>query len=67
MKKSSEYKLLRLQFKLAPVYFLAPAMILFSLFVLWPIAQSIWISFHEWSGFGPMSWVGLENYRELMG
>jgi multiple sugar transport system permease protein len=67
MKKSSEYKLLRLQFKLAPVYFLAPAMILFSVFVLWPIVQSIWISFHEWSGFGPMSWIGLDNYRELMG
>ncbi|MFP4376920.1 MAG: carbohydrate ABC transporter permease [Spirochaetales bacterium] len=66
MTKSSEYKLLRLQFKLAPVYFLAPAMILFSLFVIWPILQSIWISFHEWSGFGPMSWVGLENYRDLM-
>jgi len=66
MKKSSEYKLLRLQFKLAPVYFLAPAIILFSLFVIWPILQSIWISFHEWSGFGPMSWVGLENYRDLM-
>lgn len=67
MKKSSEYRLLRLQFTLAPVYFLAPAMILFSIFVLWPIVQSIWISFNEWSGFGPMTWVGLDNYRELMG
>jgi multiple sugar transport system permease protein len=67
MKKSSEYRLLRLQFTLAPVYFLAPAMILFTIFVLWPIVQSIWISFHEWSGFGPMTWVGIDNYRELMG
>lgn len=67
MKKSSEYRLLRLQFTLAPVYFLAPAMILFTIFVLWPIVQSIWISFNEWSGFGPMTWVGLDNYRELMG
>ncbi len=65
MKKSSEYRLLRLQFTLAPIYFLAPAMILFSIFVLWPIVQSIWISFHEWSGFGPMTWIGFENYQEL--
>jgi multiple sugar transport system permease protein len=42
-------------------------MILFTLFVLWPIVQSIWISFHEWSGFGEMTWVGLANYRELFG
>ena len=65
MKKSSEYRLLRLQFVLAPVYFLAPAFILFAIFVLWPIVQSIWISFHQWSGFGPMAWVGLDNYRTL--
>lgn len=65
MNKNAEYRWLRLQFTLAPVYFLAPALILFSIFVLWPIVQSIWISFHEWSGFGEMTWVGLENYRRL--
>jgi len=63
--KRLEYKYLRLQYKLAPVIFLGPALILFSIFVLWPIAQSIWISFHKWSGFGPMTWVGLANYRDL--
>ncbi|MCG8477727.1 MAG: sugar ABC transporter permease [Spirochaetales bacterium] len=67
MDKRSEYRWLRLQYTLAPVYFLAPAMVLFAVFVLWPIIQSIWISFHEWSGFGAMTWVGLENYRELAG
>ncbi len=66
MKQATEYRWLRLQFKLAPVYFLAPALILFSIFVLWPIVQSIWISFHDWSGFGPMTWVGLDNYRVLL-
>lgn len=67
MKKSTEYRWLRLQFKLAPVYFLAPALILFSIFVIWPILQSIWISFHQWSGFGEMTWVGFDNYRVLFG
>jgi len=67
VKKSAEYRWLRLQFRLAPAYFLAPAMILFAIFVVWPILQSIWISFHEWSGFGEMTWVGLENYRVLFG
>lgn len=64
--KSSEYRRLRLQHKFAPVYFLAPALILFSIFVIWPIFQSFWISFHKWSGFGPMTWVGLKNYKNLL-
>ena len=65
MKKGTEYRLLHLQFKLAPIYFIAPAFILFAIFVLWPIVQSIWISFHEWNGFGEMTWRGLQNYGEL--
>ncbi len=67
MHKQNEYRLLRLQYKLAPLYFLAPAVILFSVFVIWPILQSFWISFHRWSGFGPMTWVGLANYERLVG
>jgi len=65
MTKETEYKLLRLQFKMSPVIFLAPAMILFGLFVIWPIFQSIYISFTDWSGFGPKTWIGIENYRTL--
>lgn len=67
MNRKNADRLLRWQFKYAPVYFNAPSLILFSLFVLWPIGQSFWISFHEWSGFGPKVWVGLANYRELLG
>ena len=59
------YRWLRWQYRYAPVYFLAPAVILFSVFVLWPIAQSLWLSLFEWGGFGPKQWVGLDNYRNL--
>lgn len=65
MTKETEYKLLRLQFKIAPIIFLAPALFLFGIFVIWPIIQSIYISFTEWNGFGPKTWVGFENYRTL--
>ena len=65
MEKATQDKLRRLEFKLAPIYFLAPAFILFALFVIWPIIQSFWISFHNWSGFGEKTWAGLENYRIL--
>ncbi|HLK99725.1 MAG TPA: sugar ABC transporter permease [Myxococcaceae bacterium] len=55
----------RRQAKLAPLLFVAPAFLAFALFVLAPIVQSVWISLHEWDGMGPMTFVGLDNYREL--
>jgi len=45
---------------------LAPACVLFALFVVWPIAGSLWLSLHEWNGVGVPAWVGLANYRELL-
>ncbi|MFM2280504.1 MAG: hypothetical protein RLZZ444_2735, partial [Pseudomonadota bacterium] len=56
----------RNQQKLAPVLFLAPGMLMFVIYVLVPIFQSIWISFHDWDGLGKMSWVGLGNFVELL-
>jgi len=66
MDKKTVNKILKLQQKFAPAYFLAPALILFGTFVLWPIFQSIFISFHQWDGFGPMNFVGLKNYRTMI-
>ena len=65
MRKSTANTLRRLEFRLAPVYFLAPALLFFSVFVIWPIIQSFWISFHTWSGFGEKVWAGPANYRTL--
>ncbi|UHS63273.1 sugar ABC transporter permease [Agrobacterium vaccinii] len=56
----------RNQQKLAPWLFLAPGLLMFILYVLVPIFESIWISFHDWDGMGEMSWVGFGNYAELL-
>jgi multiple sugar transport system permease protein len=48
-----------------PVLFLAPAVILFVVYVIFPILQSIWLSFYEWDGIGEKTFVGLSNYVEL--
>tara|TARA_R110001583_G_scaffold137388_1_gene289070 strand:- start:2061 stop:2936 length:876 start_codon:yes stop_codon:yes gene_type:complete len=48
-----------------PVLFLAPAVILFVVYVIFPILQSIWLSFYEWDGIGEKTFVGLNNYIEL--
>ena len=46
--------------------FLLPALLIFTIFVLWPIAQSARYSFYDWDGIQPMTdYVGLENYKAL--
>ena len=57
----------RNQMALAPVILLAPAAILFSLFVLWPVLSSMWLSLHDWNGVDAPKFIGLDNYRELLG
>ncbi len=57
---------------LAPWLFLAPGMFMFALYVLWPIAQSITLSFYDWDGLYNQdgaftgTFVGMGNYAELM-
>ena len=50
----------------APILFLAPAAVLFVLFVLYPVAASLRLSLFEWHGIGPKTWVGLGNFRALL-
>lgn len=56
----------RNQQRMAPWLFLAPGMIMFSIYVIIPIFQSIWISFYDWDGLGPKTWIGVANYVELL-
>jgi len=57
----------RNQRALAPALFLTPGIIMFVIYVIYPIIQSMWLSFYEWDGLGPKTWVGLGNYIELRG
>ncbi|TDC95311.1 sugar ABC transporter permease [Actinomadura sp. 7K507] len=58
----------RLRGWLASVWFLTPALLLFSCFVLIPILVAFFTSFFKWGGFGfPNDFVGLDNYRNLAG
>jgi len=53
------------QRRLAPWLFLAPGLIMFLIYVIIPIFESMWLSFYDWDGLGAKTWIGLENYREL--
>ncbi len=47
--------------------FLAPSAILYTLFMIYPFFQSIYLSFTDWNGVGPIGdFVGLQNYRDLI-
>ncbi|UYG17807.1 sugar ABC transporter permease [Brachybacterium huguangmaarense] len=48
------------------ILFLLPALLLFGGGVLLPIVQSLGLSFFRWDGISPMSFVGLDNYRQLL-
>ncbi|MEJ7137347.1 carbohydrate ABC transporter permease [Amphibiibacter pelophylacis] len=56
---------LRHQRRLAPWLFLIPALVVFTLYVLWPICESLWLSLYDWDGLGDKTFIGLANYREL--
>ncbi|MHA6765661.1 carbohydrate ABC transporter permease [Streptacidiphilus sp. PAMC 29251] len=45
--------------------FLAPALLLFTVFFLAPIAFSAWLSFHSWDGVSQISYRGTKNYAGL--
>lgn len=45
---------------------LAPALVLFGTFVLYPLVAAVRISLSDSTGIGEDSWVGLANYAEML-
>jgi len=57
----------RLQDRLTIFFFLLPAIIIFLIFVVYPIVQSIYYSLFNWKGFGPaIDFVGLDNFKNIL-
>lgn len=49
------------------IFFILPAVILFSMFVLIPFLFSTITSFSKWNGISNgFSWVGIENYKKVL-
>ena len=57
----------RNEIAITPWLFLLPAMLFFAVYVIIPIGQSFWISFHQWDGLGDKTWIGTANYERLLG
>ncbi|MEU0569701.1 sugar ABC transporter permease [Nonomuraea sp. NPDC005983] len=45
---------------------IAPMVLGLGIFYLWPMVQSVYYSFTEWTLFGDSSWVGIANYTKLL-
>ena len=47
--------------------FLLPAVVLFLLFIIYPIVSSVYYSTFNWNGIGPaVKFVGLDNFRQIL-
>lgn len=46
--------------------FLAPYLVLFTIFTLAPAMAGVGMSFTHWDILGPPSWAGLANYRQIV-
>jgi len=49
-----------------PYLFISPFYILFLIFGVYPILFSLYLSFTEWKGLGPIKFVGLRNFELLL-
>ncbi len=52
--------------QLTPYLFLAPALLVIAIFVLYPILAVVYYSFTDYSIVTPPEWIGLRNYQELL-
>jgi putative chitobiose transport system permease protein len=51
---------------LTPYLFLTPALIVISVFILYPIIAVIYYSFTDYSIVTPPVWIGIKNYQQLV-
>lgn len=59
-------RLSRLDMTISPYLYIAPFFLLFAIFGLYPMAQTAWMSLHDWDLIGDHTFVGLDNYAALI-
>ena len=63
---SRRARLSRLDMKGSPYLYVAPFFIIFAIFGLYPIVYTFWVSLHEWPFGGEGTFIGLENFSNLL-
>ncbi len=49
----------------AYIGFITPGFLLYTIFMIVPIICAVYYSFFDWSGIGPMEFIGLDNFKKL--
>ncbi|MDT3425989.1 raffinose/stachyose/melibiose transport system permease protein [Paenibacillus forsythiae] len=52
--------------KKAIALFLLPALLIYSVVIIYPVLQTVYRSFFNWDGLSTATWNGIGNYRELL-
>ncbi|GAB1817889.1 carbohydrate ABC transporter permease [Herbidospora sp. RD11066] len=55
-----------LDLRAAPYFFVSPYFILFAIFGIFPLIFTAWVSLHDWQLAGDKTFIGFENYAELL-
>jgi raffinose/stachyose/melibiose transport system permease protein len=66
VKSTTKTKSKKLKSALTIGLFVAPALIVYTLYVLYPIFTTFIYSFYDWDGMGVGTYVGLQNYFDLL-
>jgi ABC-type sugar transport system permease subunit len=67
VQRNRSFRLYRIKKNIEPFLFLSPFLICFSIFFLWPILFSIWVSFTDWTGVKAGQFIGIVNYINVLG
>lgn len=64
--RGTRTRVARLDITISPYLYVAPFFVLFAVFGLYPMAQTAWMSLHDWDLIGDHTFIGLENYAALI-
>ena len=53
--------------RVSPYLLVAPFFLLFGVFGMYPLVRTLWVSLYDWSLLGDHTWVGVDNYVQLLG
>lgn len=51
--------------KTSTIFFLGPSVVMYSLLVIIPVIFTSYYSFTDWSGIGPQTFIGFQNFIEM--
>lgn len=67
MKRNSRHTSRNVKNALGAYLFLSPTLVVFSIFILFPVIFSLYLSFHQWNMFSTeATYIGLANYQRII-